>query len=59
MTRMLRPPAIAEMAVVALGANFAQITHMPLKLYELVVTDASRPFICSCHMGVRSRPYLN
>ena len=34
--------------VVASGANFAQVTHMPLKLYELVGTDASRPFSPFC-----------
>src|SRR3954464_13703785 len=30
------------------GADFADSTHMPLKLYELVGTDASRPFSPFC-----------
>src|SRR3979490_3204101 len=30
------------------GADFADNTHMPLKLFELVGTDASRPFSPFC-----------
>src|SRR4051795_3628158 len=30
------------------GADFADNTHMPLKLYELVGTDAARPFSPFC-----------
>jgi len=34
--------------VLVSGADFAHNTHMPLKLYELVGTDASRPFSPFC-----------
>ena len=34
--------------VLVFGADFAHNTHMPLKLYELVGTDASRPFSPFC-----------